>query len=91
MGYSPVTLEAVVAVLWADLPPVERLQLSELVRSSVEEQDESVDEEALQKFRELKHRMMLLDRAELGCQPLTPQGDRNHTPPHPLPLINRYL
>ncbi|XP_029926650.1 leucine-rich repeat-containing protein 27 [Myripristis murdjan] len=72
-----------------DLPPVERLQLSELVRSSVEEQDESVDEEALQKFRELKHRMMLLDRAELGCQPLTPQGDRNHTPPHPLPLISR--
>ncbi|XP_033469859.1 uncharacterized protein LOC117248732 [Epinephelus lanceolatus] len=55
-----------------ELPAVEKLQLSELMGSSVE--DESVDEDELQKFRELKHKMSLLDKAELGS---TGQGDRN--------------
>ncbi|XP_071780922.2 leucine-rich repeat-containing protein 27-like [Centroberyx gerrardi] len=63
-----------------DMPPVEKLQLSELVRSSVEEQEESVDEDELQRFRELKHRMILLDRAELGCGPLTAHCDTNLLP-----------
>ncbi|KAL7383388.1 hypothetical protein ABVT39_009556 [Epinephelus coioides] len=55
-----------------ELPAVEKLQLSELMGSSVE--DESVDEDELQKFRELKHKMSLLDKAELDS---TGQGDRN--------------
>nr|XP_046257912.1 leucine-rich repeat-containing protein 27-like [Scatophagus argus] len=50
----------------AELPVVEKLQLSELMGSSVEEQDESMDEDELQRFRELKHKMTLLDKAELG-------------------------
>ncbi|KAK2823963.1 hypothetical protein Q5P01_021138 [Channa striata] len=56
------------------LPEVEKLQLSELMGSSVEEQDESVDEDELQKFKELKDKMILLDKAERG---LIAQGDRN--------------
>lgn len=50
----------------ADVPAVERLQLSEVTGSGVEEQEESVDEDELQRFRELKHKMILLDKAELG-------------------------
>lgn len=60
-----------------ELPVVEKLQLTELTESSVEEQDESVDEDELQKFKELKHKMMLLDKAELGSKA---QSDRNLTP-----------
>ncbi|XP_044070440.1 leucine-rich repeat-containing protein 27-like isoform X1 [Siniperca chuatsi] len=56
------------------LPVVEKLQLSELMGSSMEEQDESLDEDELQRFRELKHKMILLDKAELGS---IAQGDRN--------------
>lgn len=44
---------------------VEKLQLSKSMESSGEEQD-SVDEEDLQRFRELKHKMILLDKAELS-------------------------
>uniref|UniRef100_A0A3B4VCH6 Leucine rich repeat containing 27 n=1 Tax=Seriola dumerili TaxID=41447 RepID=A0A3B4VCH6_SERDU len=58
----------------AELPVVEKLQLSELMGSSVEEQDESVDEDELQRFKELKQKMILLDSAELGS---VAQGDRN--------------
>lgn len=57
-----------------EFPVVERLQLSGLVGTSMEEQDESVDEDELQRFRELKHKMILLDKAELGS---IAQGDRN--------------
>ncbi|XP_036978612.1 leucine-rich repeat-containing protein 27-like isoform X2 [Acanthopagrus latus] len=57
-----------------ELPVVEKLQLSELMGSSVEEQEESVDEDELQIFRELKHKMNLLDKAELGS---IAQGHRN--------------
>ncbi|XP_044070441.1 leucine-rich repeat-containing protein 27-like isoform X2 [Siniperca chuatsi] len=57
-----------------ELPVVEKLQLSELMGSSMEEQDESLDEDELQRFRELKHKMILLDKAELGS---IAQGDRN--------------
>ncbi|KAM8738202.1 leucine-rich repeat-containing protein 27-like isoform 1-T2 [Acanthopagrus schlegelii] len=57
-----------------ELPVVEKLQLSELMGSSVEEQEESVDEDELQIFRELKHKMNLLDKAELGS---IAQGPRN--------------
>ncbi|XP_019946330.2 leucine-rich repeat-containing protein 27 [Paralichthys olivaceus] len=53
-----------------ELPMVEKLQLSELRESSVEEQDE----DELQKFKELKDKMILLDRAEWGSMV---QGDRN--------------
>ncbi|XP_041804123.1 leucine-rich repeat-containing protein 27-like [Chelmon rostratus] len=49
-----------------ELPEVEKLQLSELMGSSMEEHDESVDEDELQRFRELKDKMILLDEAELG-------------------------
>ncbi|XP_023134144.2 leucine-rich repeat-containing protein 27 [Amphiprion ocellaris] len=55
-----------------ELPIVEKLQLSELPGSSMEEQDEAVEEDELQKFMELKHKLTLLDKAELGpkSQPL---------------------
>ncbi|XP_060896670.1 leucine-rich repeat-containing protein 27-like [Labrus mixtus] len=67
-----------------ELPLVEKLQLSELMGSSVEDQEESVDEEEeLQRFRELKQKMILLDKAELG--PIE-QGDRKS---HLRPVIKR--
>lgn len=69
----------------AELPVVEKLQLSELMGSSTEEQDESVDEDELQRFRELKDKMMLLDKAELGS---VAQRDRNLRS-HLLPVIKR--
>ncbi|XP_035461729.2 leucine-rich repeat-containing protein 27-like isoform X3 [Scophthalmus maximus] len=53
-----------------ELPVVEKLQLSELMGPSMEEQDEV----ELQKFKELKHKMILLDKAELSP---TAQGDGN--------------
>ncbi|XP_008288862.1 leucine-rich repeat-containing protein 27 [Stegastes partitus] len=49
-----------------ELPVVEKLQLSELTGSNVEEQDEAVDKDELQKFIELKNKLILLDKAELG-------------------------
>ncbi|XP_076025399.1 uncharacterized protein LOC143015331 [Genypterus blacodes] len=69
-----------------DLPQLEKLQLSEMLRSSVEEQEESVDEDDLERFRELREKMILLDRAELGrTHPRqTEQSDGNlasHLPP----------
>ncbi|XP_051234551.1 leucine-rich repeat-containing protein 27-like isoform X1 [Dicentrarchus labrax] len=57
-----------------ELPVVEKLQLSELMGSSMEEQDESVDEDELQRFKELKQKMILLDKAELGS---VARGDGN--------------
>lgn len=43
---------------------MEKLQLWQATGSSAEE--ESVDEEELQRFRELKDKMVLLDQAEQG-------------------------
>ncbi|KAM7408194.1 hypothetical protein PAMA_002065 [Pampus argenteus] len=60
-----------------ELPVVEKLQLLGLVGSSMEEQDESVDEDELQRFRELKDKMILLDKAELGS---VAQGDKKPKP-----------
>ncbi|XP_029377523.1 leucine-rich repeat-containing protein 27-like [Echeneis naucrates] len=61
-----------------ELPVVEKLQLSELMGSSVEEQDESVDEDELQRFNQLKQQMILLDKDDLGS---IAQGDRtSHLP-----------
>ncbi|XP_071337376.1 leucine-rich repeat-containing protein 27-like [Trachinotus anak] len=68
-----------------ELPVVERLQLSELMGSSVEEQDESVDEDELQRFKELKQQMILLDKAELGS---IAQGDGNPKS-HLRPIIKK--
>ena len=68
-----------------ELPVVEKLQLSELLGSSTEEQDEFVDEDELQRFRELRHKMILLDQAELGS--VAPSG---RTPKSPLlPVTQR--
>lgn len=53
---------------------VEKLQLSDLMGSSMEAPDESVDEDELQKFKELKDKMILLDEAELRS---IAQSDRN--------------
>lgn len=64
---------------------VEKLQLSELMGSGLEGPDESVDEEELQKFKELKDKMILLDKAELGS---IAQGDRNPKS-HLLPITKR--
>ncbi|XP_029691330.1 leucine-rich repeat-containing protein 27 [Takifugu rubripes] len=60
-----------------EFPVVEKLQLSESMESSGEEQ-EPVEEEELRRFRELKHKMILLDEAELG--PATPANDRGRFP-----------
>lgn len=68
-----------------ELPVVEKLQLSELMGSSMEGQDESVDEDELLKFKELKEKMILLDKAELGS---IAQGDRS-TKPCLLPITKR--
>lgn len=59
-----------------ELPAVEKLQLSESPESSGEEQEE--EEEELRRFRELKHRMILLDEAELGSA--TPANARGLFP-----------
>ncbi|XP_070772645.1 leucine-rich repeat-containing protein 27-like [Enoplosus armatus] len=74
-GCPHIILVAAMVVSLVELPVVEKLQLSELMGSSMEEQDESVDEDELQRFRELKHKMILLDKAELGS---IAQVDRNH-------------
>lgn len=66
-----------------ELPVVEKLQLSELMGSSMEEQDESVDEAELQRFRELKDKMILLDKAELGSM------DQSNRKPCLLPITKR--
>lgn len=58
-----------------ELPAVEKLQLLEL--RGMEEQEESGDVEELQRFKELKHQLILLDRAELGS---IPQRDKNLNP-----------
>lgn len=60
-----------------ELPVVEKLQLSESMESSGEEQ-ELVEEEELRRFRELKHKMILLDEAELGSA--TPANNRRLFP-----------
>ncbi|XP_034040299.1 LOW QUALITY PROTEIN: leucine-rich repeat-containing protein 40-like [Thalassophryne amazonica] len=66
-----------------ELPEVEKLQLSELVGSSTEE---LADEDELQRFRELKRKIILLDRTELGPSPA-----KEYTNPkcHFLPIIKR--
>ncbi|XP_037321740.1 leucine-rich repeat-containing protein 27-like [Pungitius pungitius] len=45
-----------------ELPLVEKLQLSDLMGSSVDEQE---DEDELQRFRELRQKMIVLEKAEL--------------------------
>ena len=88
IGCPPVILAAMVVSL-VELPVVEKLQLSELMGSSTEEQDESVDEsvdeDEMKRFRELKQKMILLDKAELGS---TAQGDGKQKPPL-LPIVKR--
>ncbi|MEQ2283009.1 hypothetical protein AMECASPLE_006730 [Ameca splendens] len=58
------------------LPAEEQLQLSELTESSVEEQDESADEDGLQKFRELKDELILLEKAEMASMGHSDQKSR---------------
>uniref|UniRef100_A0A3Q1G709 Leucine rich repeat containing 27 n=1 Tax=Acanthochromis polyacanthus TaxID=80966 RepID=A0A3Q1G709_9TELE len=60
-GVVPATV-----VSMPEVPVVEKLQLLELTGSSTEDQDEAVEENELQKFMELKHKLILLDKAELG-------------------------
>lgn len=58
---------------------VEKLQLSESMESSGEEPaEEEEEEEELRRFRELKHKMILLDEAELGSD--TPASGRSLFP-----------
>ena len=75
------------------MPPVEKLRLSALVRSSVEscaeddeDEGEEEEEQELQRFRELKQKMILLDSAELG--PSSPV--RTARPQGSLPVVKRY-
>ncbi|CAK6962368.1 leucine-rich repeat-containing protein 27-like [Scomber scombrus] len=78
MAERPVSVRktppAAAVVSLVELPVMEKLQLSGLMGTSMEEQDESVDEDELQWFMELKHKMILLEKAELGS---VAQGDGN--------------
>nr|XP_015830275.2 leucine-rich repeat-containing protein 27 isoform X1 [Nothobranchius furzeri] len=47
------------------LPVMEKLQLSDLMESGVEEETEPEDKDGLQRFRELKDQLILLDQADL--------------------------
>eukprot|EP00063_Salmo_salar_P034808 XP_014009643.1 PREDICTED: leucine-rich repeat-containing protein 27 isoform X5 [Salmo salar] len=77
-----------------DMPPVEKLQLTELVKSSLDLCEEVVDEDELQRFRELRQKMSQMDRAEFGYAlpisrlPRAAEGDRGHKT-YPLPVIKR--
>ncbi|XP_041722190.1 leucine-rich repeat-containing protein 27 isoform X5 [Coregonus clupeaformis] len=77
-----------------DMPPVEKLQLTELVKSSLDLCEEVVDEDELQRFRELRQKMIQMDRAEFGFAlpisrlPRAAEGDRGHNT-YPLPIIKR--
>lgn len=76
------------------MPPVEKLQLTELVKSSLDLCEEVVDEDELQRFRELRQKMSQMDRAEFGYAlpisrlPRAAEGDRGHKT-YPLPVIKR--
>ncbi|XP_071235578.1 leucine-rich repeat-containing protein 27-like isoform X2 [Salvelinus alpinus] len=77
-----------------DMPPVEKLQLTELVKSSLDLCEEVVDEDELQRFRELRQKMSQMDRDEFGYAlpisrlPRAAEGDRGHKT-YPLPVIKR--
>ncbi|XP_029608969.1 leucine-rich repeat-containing protein 27 isoform X4 [Salmo trutta] len=77
-----------------DMPPVEKLQLTELMKSSLDLCEEVVDEDELQRFRELRQKMSQMDRAEFGYAlpisrlPRAAEGDRGHKT-YPLPVIKR--
>lgn len=58
---------------------MEKLQLSDLMGSSVDEQE---DEDELRRFRELRQQMILLEKAE----PVSADGDRKS---RPLPAIKK--
>lgn len=60
----------------AEGPEVEKLQLS-----GVEEQDESADEMELHRFRDLREKMILLDRAELGFTAPAGRNPESRLPP----------
>ncbi|XP_067093146.1 leucine-rich repeat-containing protein 27-like [Osmerus mordax] len=47
-----------------DMPPVEKLQLAELVKSSLDLCEEVVNEDEMRRFKELKQKMIQMDRAE---------------------------
>ena len=66
---------------------MEKLRLSALVRSSLEScgEDEEEEEQELQRFKELKHKMILLDSAELGSS--SPSTTRSQGS---LPVVKRY-
>ena len=67
---------------------MEKLRLSGLVRSSVEscgDDEDEHEEQELQRFRELKHKMILLDSAELD-----PSSSRTTRPQGSLPVVQRY-
>ncbi|KAG9275493.1 leucine-rich repeat-containing protein 27 [Astyanax mexicanus] len=73
------------------MPAVERLPLSEVVQSSVDLTEEADDSE-LQRFEELRQRMIQMERADLGyhtpasqtpCRLRAAGGDRSHRT-HPL-------
>ncbi|XP_034148668.1 leucine-rich repeat-containing protein 27 isoform X2 [Esox lucius] len=78
----------------ADMPQVQKLELTDLVKSSMDACEEMVDEDELRKFRELRQKMIQMDKAELGftvslsCLPRTSESVRDHKT-HTLPTIKR--
>ncbi|XP_030628130.1 leucine-rich repeat-containing protein 27-like [Chanos chanos] len=82
----------------SEMPPVERLQLSELEKSSLDLCEEASDRD-LRRFEELKQKMIQMDRADLGYSiltlplldyPRTAEGNRSHKK-HPPPSLQRKI
>ncbi|KAJ8014459.1 hypothetical protein DPEC_G00040450 [Dallia pectoralis] len=69
-----------------DMPHVEKLQLTVFVKSSMDTGEEMVDEEELQRFRELRQKMIQMDQAEFD--PLSSECNQGHRT-HTLPTIKR--
>lgn len=79
------------------MPPVEKLQLAELVKSSLDLCEEVVNEDEMRRFKELKQKMIQMDRAEsdygaaappLACVPRAAEGEKGHKT-YPLPVVKR--
>uniref|UniRef100_A0A3P9AD90 Leucine rich repeat containing 27 n=1 Tax=Esox lucius TaxID=8010 RepID=A0A3P9AD90_ESOLU len=92
MAKRPVSVRS--SLLVADMPQVQKLELTDLVKSSMDACEEMVDEDELRKFRELRQKMIQMDKAELGftvslsCLPRTSESVRDHKT-HTLPTIKR--
>ncbi|KAL0964292.1 hypothetical protein UPYG_G00321880 [Umbra pygmaea] len=90
MADRPVTVQS----SHLDMPLVEKLHLADLVKSSMDLCEDVVDEDELQRFRELREKMIQLDRADFDFAlpvsrlPTTSESIRGHKT-NTLPAIKR--